>query len=361
MDEKDHPRFEYTKKFRSSNESNEDQSDISTNQVRQKFPSFDFWSSRGNMGEKINLLVGLNLLLINLLSTLVTALRSEDTLTDDVFTVITMTQEFLSKMLTQPESGLEIPEKIETIQLKVTSMLEEISSTSTLTEALGKKTPTVTQEDVIGLFKRNTTFIDKWGIVESVERLLSSYSNLSHLGFPNYYFAACEELHRYELQQESPLPNQHEIMQVPSFKLKILISKLLREAPAARLLQNLSRMFPAKNDSNPTSTEQKQIQNIVERYYRNISEYLDDGRSLKDSLRVSSGILKSYNLGTGDLESRIPNVSFNVVKEIYSELIKIPENDFKKYILSETIILINRLNDSLLQNERFIFFLRRLK
>ena len=98
MDEKDHPRFEYTKKFRSSNESIEDQTDISTNQVRQKFPSFDFWSSRGNMGEKINLLVGLNLLLINLLSTLVTALRSEDTQTDDEITLLTMTQEFLSKI-----------------------------------------------------------------------------------------------------------------------------------------------------------------------------------------------------------------------------------------------------------------------
>ncbi|MHA2243650.1 MAG: hypothetical protein ACXADY_01645 [Candidatus Hodarchaeales archaeon] len=362
MDEKNDSTIENNKKFHSSKESLEDQSDIITNQVQQKFPSFDFWSSRGNMGEKINLLVGLNLLLINLLSTLVTTLRSEDTpLSNDVITVLTMTQEFLSKTITQPESGLEIPENIETIQLKVTSMLEELSSTSIPTEALEKKPPTVTTEDVIGLFKRKTQIIDKWGIVESTEKLLSSYSNLSHLGFPNYYFAACEELHRYELQQESPLPNQHESMQIPSFKLKTLISKLLREAPAARLLQNLHRMFPSKNDLNPTSTEQNQIQDIVERYYRNISEYLDDGQSVKDSLRVSSGILKSYNLGTGDLESRIPNVSFNVVKEINSELVETPDNDFKKYVLSETIILINRLNDSLLQNERFIFFLRRLK
>ena len=140
-----------------------------------------------------------------------------------------------------------------------------------------------------------------------------------------------------------------------------MISKLLREAPAARLLQNLRKMFPADQDSALTSTEQDQIQNVVEMYYKNISEYLNETRSLQDSLRISSGILKNYNLGTGDLESRIPNVSFNIVKEINLELENPPNNHLKQYILSETIILIHRLNDSLLQTERFILFLRRLK
>ncbi|MFX1517902.1 MAG: hypothetical protein ACFFC6_16495, partial [Promethearchaeota archaeon] len=140
-----------------------------------------------------------------------------------------------------------------------------------------------------------------------------------------------------------------------------LISKLLREAPAARLLQNLRKMFPAEEDSALTTIEQDQVQNVVEMYYKGISEYFNETRSLQDSLRISSGFLKDYNLGTGDLESRIPNVSFNIVKEINNELEKAKGDDLKRYIFSETIILIHRLNDSLLQNDRFILFLRRLK
>ena len=91
------------------------------------------------------------------------------------------------------------------------------------------------------------------------------------------------------------------------------------------------------------------------------ADYFNETRSLQDSLSISSGILKNYNLGTGDLESRIPNVSFSIVKEIYEELNQLSKDNFKRFILSETIILIHRLNDSILQNERFIFFLRRLK
>jgi hypothetical protein len=49
------------------------------------------------------------------------------------------------------------------------------------------------------------------------------------------------------------------------------------------------------------------------------------------------------------------------VKEIQKELQKAAEDDIKRYMLSETIIMIHRLNDSILQNERFIHFLRSLK
>lgn len=357
MDEKNRPSFENTRKFLNNNESRENNSNLTPDQIQQKISSIDFWSSRGNMGEKINLLVGLNLLVINLVSTLVQALRRRNVLINDIIPALNMIQELLSKMITQPESGLELTEKIEIIHSTLSSMIEEISGTSTKPGITSIKPP----EDTVGLFTRKAVYLDKWGIVESLEKLIASYSNLSHLAFPNYYLAACKDLLRYEVQKELDIPNQHEIIQIPSFKLKILISKLLREAPAARLLQNLRRMFPTEHDSDPTSTEQNEIQKIVERYYKAISEYFKNGLNLQDSLRVSSNILKNYNLGTGDLESRIPNVSFNVVKEIHLELQEASGNDFKQYILSESIILIHRLNDSILQYEKFIFFLRRLK
>jgi hypothetical protein len=308
------------------------------------------------MGEKINILIGLNLVLINLVSTYI--LSKEDTLPNDLFLSLNKTQDLLSKMVLHPEKGLEILDNIELVSSKVTTLMEGLSSSTMSPIALEKK-PQDTPVNIFGYFQRNAVYLDRWGIIESIEKLIGSYSTLSHLGFPNFYFTASKELHRYELQQ-APVTNQNDIIQIPSFRLRNLISKLLREAPSARLLQNLRKMFPTEEDSVLTSIEQDQIQNIVELYYKSISEYFNETRSLQDSLRISSGILRNYNLGTGDLESRIPNVSYNIVKEINKEL-QNAENDLKRYIFSETIILIHRLNDSLLQTERFILFLRRLK
>lgn len=360
MDEKDDPRLDNTHIFRKPDESRDVQSRRITDEEHEKTLSSDFWSSRGNMGEKINVLVGLNLILISLVSTLIQALRKKNTLTEEEISTLSNIEEFLNKMLTQPESNLAILEKIEGIHSKIDSMLEEFSSI-TSAEPGALKVPTPIPEELIGIFQRNAVYLDKLGIVESVEKMISTYSNLSHLSFPNYYLGACKELFRYEVQQDKDFLNSHEIPQIPSNKLRILISKLLREAPAARLLQNLRRMFPNESDSILTSTEQDQIQDIVERYYKSISEYRSNERDTQDSLRASEGILKNYNLGTGDLESRIPNVSFNIVKEIHMELQNATEDDFRRYILSETIIMIHRLNDSILQNERFIHFLRSLK
>ena len=120
-------------------------------------------------------------------------------------------------------------------------------------------------------------------------------------------------------------------------------------------------MFPAEYDSIPSSIEQEKIRAMIEKYFFNISKYSNENQSLSNSLSISRNILKEYNLGAGDLESRIPNVSFIIVKEIHEEVTKLTTDNFKRFILSETIILIHRLNDSILQNERFVFFLRRLK
>ncbi|MFX0014171.1 MAG: hypothetical protein ACFFB2_06750 [Promethearchaeota archaeon] len=360
MDEKEPSGFENINKSQDLLQSEEDKIKPKPETEKPQYPSLDFWTSRGNMGEKINLLIGLNLLLINLSTNLVQILQREHPLTDDLIATLVMIQEFCSKILMQPESDLNILEKSEAIHSKITTLLEDLSSYSTSTVVSKKKVVQVTPEQ-IGHFQRNAVYLDKWGIIESIEKLLASYSSLSHLGFPNYYFAACKELHRYEIQHQTNFSNHHEIIKIPAFTLRVLIRKLLREAPAARLLQNLRRMFPSEPDSTPTSTEQEQIQEIVESYYRNISEYLENNRSLQDSLRISSGVLKNYNLGTGDLESRIPNVSYSVVKVVDLDAQNATENEIKRVISSETIILINRLNNSMLENETFVTFLRRLK
>lgn len=322
----------------------------------------DFWASRGNIGEKINLLIGLNLSIINLLSTLLDIQRQNGNLPPKIVSDFEIIKDYFSNMLTQPDSGQELKllEKIESIDIKLSNMLKKLSESAIEGEIQEKASDLAIQDNIVGVFIKKQKDSDKWGVVESIKSILSSYSNLSHLGFPSYYFVACEEIIQYQLQKEFLRPKHYEIIQIPLLRLKALISKLLREAPSARLLQNLRRIFPA-DQTDLTSSEYNQIQDIVEQYYIQISEFLNDERTLQDSLRSSSTILREYNLGGGDLESRIPMVSYTVIKNIQKELDQLRDNDFKQYILSESIILINKLNNSILGNERFIILLRRLK
>jgi len=350
--------MEENQRSKNSNESKKHQSTPITDSFRQKTTSREFWSSRGNIGEKINLLVGLNLLVVNLLSSLIQIIEHDKVLMEKLVPDLEKMQNLLSNMITHPDSGLELQEKIEDINLKVTGLINEFSDVPTKPE---EKKKIEILENIVGSFKRNPVGLDKWGIIESTEALLSSYSNLSHLGFPNHYLVACKELLRYEVLEEFSRPNQYDIIQIPSLKIKSLINKLLREAPAARLLQNLRRMFPVEDEFFLRPSENKQIQNLVEQYYNNMTDFFKSDRSLSDSIRASKTILREYNLGGGDLESRIPNVSFSVVKDIQRELNQTLGNDFRQFILSETIILIHRLNDSQLHNERFITLLMRLK
>ncbi len=324
--------------------------------------SIDFWSSRGNIGEKINILIGLNIITLDMISKLFDILREKEEFSMDIVEELTFFQEFLSKINTKPESSFDVKAKLKKLEKKVTSILSDITSESILTEGTPISSSDLEPTEMVGdIFQRKSEYVDKIGVIESIKALISSYSNLSHLGFPNYYLAACEEIYHHEIMNDSSLPDKQAVIQIPTLQLKRIISKLLREAPSARLLQNLRRMFPAEYDSTPSTAEKDQIKDIIRKYFLNLSEYSTENQSLSNSLSMSRNIMREYNLGAGDLESRIPNVSFNIVKEIHEEVQKVNIDDFKKFILSETIILIHRLNDSILQNERFVFFLRRLK
>lgn len=324
--------------------------------------SIDFWSSRGNIGEKINILIGLNIITLDMFSKLFDILREKEEISGDIVEELTFFQEFLSKIIAKPESSFDIKDKLKKLEDKVSSILSDITSESILPEDTPISSSDVKPTEMVGeIFQRKQEYVDKIGVIESIKALISSYSNLSHLGFPNYYLAACEEIYHYEIMKDSSLPDQQAVIQIPTLQLKRIISKLLREAPSARLLQNLRRMFPAEYDSTPSTAEKDQIKEIIRKYFLSLSEYSAENQSLSNSLSMSRNILREYNLGAGDLESRIPNVSFSIVKEINEEVQKVNIDDFKRFLFSETTILIHRLNDSILQNERFVFFLRRLK
>lgn len=322
--------------------------------------SSEFWNSRGNIGEKINILTGLNLVTIRLITALAQSVGNSTVIPKHLRDEFQLVQKYVHQLLVQPDSGLELLEKLEALEADLKQMHEAIPEgvTKSPPHAVSDTSPTHTE---FGVFVRKPDTIDKWGVVESIESLITSYSTLSHLGFPNYYLATCKDLLCYEIQPKYSRPHHSEILQLPASQLQTIISKLLREAPSARLLQNLKKMFPSTQDTVIPPSELEQIQGIVSRYYESISQFLTQERSLQDSQLALRVILQNYNLGAGDLESRIPNVSFNVAKEIYTEIERAYGNDFKQYILSETIVLISRLNDSLLRNPRYVELLQRLK
>ncbi len=348
-----------------NNQEKEKETQIEQQEDEKSSLSIDFWSSRGNMGEKINILIGLNLFTLDLITTLFQNLKEKEFISADVVQELTFFQNFLAQIIANPESRLELLEKLKMIESKIVSppppVTDDVSDFSSFETEIAFSSHPLVQSEIGGVFRRYPNYQDTLGVIESIKALINTYSNLSHIGFPNYYLAACEEINRYQILDDSPFPDHQAIIQIPTQKLKNIISKLLREAPSARLLQNLKRMFPAEHDITPSSTEQEQIRAIIEKYFLNVSMYSDGDQSLSNSLNISRNILKEYNLGSGDLESRIPNVSFTIVKEIHEELDQLSKDNFERFILSETIILIHRLNDSILQNEQFVFFLRKLK
>ena len=309
---------------------------------------------------KIDFLINLNLMLLNLLIKQSSKDNEELSLSDHIIDELKSIHETLPKILTSGESKTVFIKQIE----KLDNFLSEVIGISELGES--DEIEPVVSSPVIptkieGDYQRQVISIDKWGIIESLESFLNSYRALSHLAFPEYFLFACIEIQRYKLRKDISQPNSHEIIQIPALKLKDLVQKLLREAPSARLLQNLKKLFPLHSSRELDQNETEIIQDIVEKYYSHIFDYINGNRTLEDTVRVSSTILEQYNLGSGDLESRIPNVSFSVVKDTYNEFQQNSGNEFKQYIYSETIVLIHRLNDAILQNERFLVLLRRLK
>jgi hypothetical protein len=322
--------------------------------------SSEFWNSRGNIGEKINILTGLNLVIVRLITALAQIIGESNAIPETLRDELLLVEKYTHQLLVQPVSGLELLEKLESLEIDLKKINETVSEETTEAYApVDVDTPSNRSE--FGVFVRNPKTIDKWGMVESIKSLIKSYSALSHLGFPNYYLAACEDLLNYKIQPQYSRPHDSEILQIPASHLRTIISKLLREAPSARLLQNLKKMFPNTQEAEITPLDLEQIHSIISRYYESISQFLTQERSLQDSQRASRVLLQNFNLGAGDLESRIPNVSFNVVKDIYTEIERTSGNDFRQYVLSETLVLINRLNDSILNNKRYVELLRRLK
>jgi hypothetical protein len=311
--------------------------------------------------DKTGLLINLNLTLLNLLLSENTELGRKEKLSEEFINEIKKSYKIVLSMFSR--------ERSDSPSLKLLGLLKAKLSEIILTQDMsveddgkkGIKSEFESRFEQIEAFIRYETMVDKWGIVESLDAAMESYSDLSHLAFPAFYLQAIKEIQRFEVNKEKKQPNSHEIIQIPALRIKDLVLKLLREAPSARLLQNLKKMFPLQNTRKIEEYEKKNIQDIIMSYFESISKFFDGEKTLQDVSRVSNSVLQQYNLGSGDLESRIPNVSFTIVKDIQNDFNESQGNELKQYILAETIVLIHRLNGATLQDEKYRTFLRRLK
>ena len=318
--------------------------------------------SLGNLETKIDFLINLNLQLMNLVVSLSVWINQKETLPENVLKELQHIQSILPKLFTTEGSKLVLMESIQTLGSKLQDMMEDKDTPITDEKSLEKAiSPNILAESEEQDFTREEVTDDRWGIIESIDSILRTYSNLSHLAFPFYYFVACKEVLNHKVIKEISSLESTEITQIPALRLKNLILKLLREAPSARLLQNLKKIYPLEEGRTLEQHEEASIREIVQKYYSNISDYLEGRRTLIDATRVSTSVLNEYNLGPGDLESRIPNVSFIIAKEVHSEFKAAKGNEFRQFIFSETIVLIHRLNESILQNERYKLLLRMIK
>ncbi len=319
----------------------------------------DFWTSRGNLGEKLNILLGLNISILQLLSSLVLDFDNSQMITDQTMIELDNLKSIISELSENPKSPPQLYNRVGELK----ELLNKVLSGKDFENTSLRSPKRILEESTerVGLFLRNIDYKDRWGILEHLDVLFAGYSNLSHLAIPDYYLSACKELLKYESGSIQALTNNIDVIQIPVLRIQALIAKLLREAPSARLLQNLKKMYPDQEASKLTPDDESEVMDVVKKYFQSISTYADGSYSLQDSFRISEGILQNYNLGSGDLESRIPNMSYIIAKETYNDLNEYVGNDFKQLIISETVILIHRLNSSILNNDRFVSFLRRLK
>ncbi|MHA1215258.1 MAG: hypothetical protein ACTSR2_02785 [Candidatus Hodarchaeales archaeon] len=323
----------------------------------------EFWKSRENLVDKVNILLQVNMLTLNIVTELL--LRSSDSsreVSEGIVTELLAIKDFLNSLKDYPGSNFDLISTVDKLRKKIEIITEkEDASSQDEDQKQSIKLGQDSTQKKIGYFIYNPHYTDTWGIIESVQSLINSYSKLSHIAFPQYYFEACKEIFRYRAQPDISKNMVLEIFQIPSSMLQSIIEKLLREAPAARLLQNLKRLYPRDLENEQLLREKEKIHEIVKNYFLRVSEYLQGTRDLSDSLRISSNVLRIFNLGSGDLESRIPNVSFSIVKKCYRELQNNSHDELKQYIYSETIVLIHRVNESLLSEEQFRNYLRQLK
>ncbi len=236
------------------------------------------------------------------------------------------------------------------------------------------ETSVLDEEIQIGQFHRATRAKDYWSYIVSSGQLMESYQHISDVIIPLYWRYALIEIHRYRI--DDPVLLRH-VIKIPAEALNDIIRKLLREAPTSRLLQRvkqkrltdqlLSEFLP--NELKDRSLFIK-IRESVERYLEYFTNVQKGILSFEDVKVLGEQSLKSFELGPNEIETRIPLVALNVLREL-KERIPSDEELGDRSLNNEkfleavcgylTIYLVNELNRHFINESKFYTLLERLK
>lgn len=220
-------------------------------------------------------------------------------------------------------------------------------------------------------FTRLDNSIDHWDYIDNINVFMGGYERFMHFLLPNLYFEVIKELHHYETSGDFSL--LHLSIQQPSHQMRIIITKLLREAPGASLLRRIRRETGIKLelDTNLTVIEREHIKHIVKNYFITLTKYLDPDNPILLSIdtffaKIESNV-NQYSLGPVTIETRLVNVMRRVAEDFFNvfstRLMNEPEKltTTQKVIQLATIQMLTQLGNLILEESRFFKLLEDLK
>jgi len=214
-----------------------------------------------------------------------------------------------------------------------------------------------------------TSDSDPWGIVRNLDSVLDQYSRHSHLLLPRFWAEACRELHRYSSVQVARL---NQVARLPATEIDTIVRRLLKEAPAARLLQYMRRKrldagADLDRDQVLTYDEIHTVRSAVRDFFEEINDNLDPSGTpvvrIEEWRQQAAEAERDFDLGPAELESRISKMIQDQLRRTAEILASFgAETDSLDFLVrAQTIILVSRLNNELLELPRLRLVLTEMK
>ena len=200
---------------------------------------------------------------------------------------------------------------------------------------------------------------DLWGIIKRINELLSRYEHLSHLSLPTFWQNTLVELQKYS--SADPVLVKR-VIETPVIECETIIGKLLREAPCSGLLQVLKRRFESSIEMTGLLPEdQRNIEKTVLKHVENAERFREGILVISDLQRKAEFDLKNFNFGSGEMESRIPKVVYDVAKKLLTSAESLPPGDERTPHMMNAVSLFVALNQILVESPDLGTLLRELK
>ena len=265
------------------------------------------------------------------------------------------TAELLARKVTVEEGSLEPP----VVSDALGNSIQEISDA------------TPQEESKIELLQRVTATSDNdsWGILAQLDQLLEQYSRHSHLLLPAFWAEASHELHRYS---STDIPQLDEVARLPAGEMDTIVRRLLKEAPAARLLQYIRRKrvdagVDLERDQTLTYDEVHTVRTVVREFFEEINQNMDHSGKIigqgEEWKQRAAEAERDFDLGPAEIESRIAKMVQNQLRRFAEPLFSDDANinSLEFLVRAQTVVLISRLNKMSLELPRLRQVLAEMK